>query len=158
MDAETGEIVATELTTDDVDDARQIGLLLDQMGGPMASFTRDGAYDQDSVYRAVMDRDPDTAVIVPPRSTAVPSETAETNRHFSPLPPSAIASPIYITPRFDTVSTRPTASKIGQFRTKAQPQARCQRRYPLPFATRRAPKLRQKGAADGLDRPGIPWG
>ena len=44
----------------------------------MASFTGDGAYDQDSVYRAVIDRDPDAAVIVPPRSTAVPSETAET--------------------------------------------------------------------------------
>ena len=34
--------------------------------------------DQDSVYRAVIDRDHDAAVIVPPRSTAVPSETAET--------------------------------------------------------------------------------
>jgi hypothetical protein len=43
----------------------------------MASFTGDGAYDQDNVYRAVIDRDHDAAVIVPPRSTAVPSETAQ---------------------------------------------------------------------------------
>ena len=78
MDADTGEIVAAELTTNDVDDASQVGPLLDQMAGPVASFTGDGAYDQDSVYRAVIDRDPDAAVIVPPRSTAVPSETAET--------------------------------------------------------------------------------
>jgi hypothetical protein len=78
MDANTGEIVATALTTNDVDDAGQIGRLLDQVVGPVASFTGDGAYDQDSVYRAVIDRDPDAAIIVPPRSTAVPSETAET--------------------------------------------------------------------------------
>jgi hypothetical protein len=52
--------------------------LLDQVEGPVASFTGDGAYDQDSVYRAVIDRDPEVAIIVPPRSTAVPSVTAET--------------------------------------------------------------------------------
>jgi hypothetical protein len=56
MDAETGEIVAAELTTNDVDDASQVGLLLGQVAGPVASFTGDGAYDQDSVYRAVADR------------------------------------------------------------------------------------------------------
>jgi hypothetical protein len=39
MDAETGEIVAAEPTTNDVDDACQIGPLLDQMVGPVASFT-----------------------------------------------------------------------------------------------------------------------
>ena len=33
---------------------------------------------QDSVYRAVANRDPDAMVVVPPRATAVPSETAET--------------------------------------------------------------------------------
>jgi hypothetical protein len=47
--------------------------------GPAASFTGDGAYDQDSVYRTVTERDPDAAVIVPPRSTAVASETADTD-------------------------------------------------------------------------------
>jgi hypothetical protein len=52
--------------------------LLDQIEGPLASFTGDGAYDQDGVYRAVIGRDPDAAVIVPPRATAVPSETAGT--------------------------------------------------------------------------------
>ena len=76
--AATGEIVAAALTTNDVDDASHVGPLLDQAAGPVASFTGDGAYDQDSVYRAVINRDPDAAVIVPPRSTAVPSETAET--------------------------------------------------------------------------------
>src|SRR3954469_1370612 len=77
MDANTGEIVAAALTTNDVDDAAQVGPLLGQINGPLASFTGDGAYDQDSLYRTVIDRDPDAAVIVPPRATAVPSATAE---------------------------------------------------------------------------------
>jgi hypothetical protein len=76
MDADTGEIVAAALTTND--DAYQACPLLDQIEGSLASFTGDGAYDQDSVYRTVTDRDPEALVIVPPRATAVPSETAET--------------------------------------------------------------------------------
>jgi hypothetical protein len=52
-------------------------MLLDQVGGPLASFTGDGAYDQDKVYEAVAERHPAAAVIVPPRSTAVPSASAE---------------------------------------------------------------------------------
>jgi hypothetical protein len=58
MDAGTGEIVAAALTTNDVDDASRVGPLLEQLEGPVASLTGDGAYDQDSLYRSVMDRDP----------------------------------------------------------------------------------------------------
>jgi hypothetical protein len=76
MDAETGEIVAVDLTTNDVDDASQVGSLLCQVAAPIASFTGDGAYDQDGVHRAVADHQPEAAVIVPPRATAVPSATA----------------------------------------------------------------------------------
>jgi len=43
----------------------------------VASFTGDGAHDQDAVYAAVAERHPDAAVIVPPRTTAVPSGTTE---------------------------------------------------------------------------------
>jgi hypothetical protein len=50
--------------------------LLDQVAGYVASFTGDGAYDQDGVYRAVADHKPEATVIVPPRATAVPSTTA----------------------------------------------------------------------------------
>jgi hypothetical protein len=78
MDGDTGEIIAAVLTTNDVDDASRVSPLPDQVGGPVASLTGDGAYDQDTVYRAVIERDPDAAVIVPPRITAVLSETAET--------------------------------------------------------------------------------
>ena len=50
---------------------------LDQ-AGPLASTTADGAYDQDGVQSEVAGRSPDAAVIVPPRSNAVPSDTAGT--------------------------------------------------------------------------------
>jgi hypothetical protein len=78
VDADTGRIVASTLTAHDVDDASQVGPLLDQVAGPIASFTADGAYDQDGVYGEVAVRHPDAAVIVPPRSSAGPSATAET--------------------------------------------------------------------------------
>jgi len=78
MDAGTEQIVASLLTTKGVDDGSQVGVLLDQLEGPLASFTGDGAYDQDGVTASVAARHPEAAIIVPPRSNAVPSETAET--------------------------------------------------------------------------------
>ena len=60
------------------DDATQVGPLLDQVAEPVASVTADGAFDQDRVYADVAERHPDADVIVPPRSTAVPSATAKT--------------------------------------------------------------------------------
>ena len=78
VDADTGQIAAVALTASDVGDASQVGPLLDQVDGPIASFTADGAYDQDSVLSEVAARNPEASVIVPPRSSAVPSDTAET--------------------------------------------------------------------------------
>jgi hypothetical protein len=77
-DTDTGRIVASVLTDHDADDGAQTGPLLDQIDGPVASFTADGAFDRDDVYDAVATRYHDVAVIVPPRSSAVPSEAAET--------------------------------------------------------------------------------
>ena len=78
VDADTGQIIAAELTGKDVDDASQVGPLLEQIARPVASFTGDRAYDRDDVYREVCQGHPDAAVVVPPRSSAVPSATAET--------------------------------------------------------------------------------
>ena len=69
--------ILTALTTNDVDDGTQVGPLLDQVTAPVASFTADGAYVQEGVAAAVTGRHPQVAIIMPPRSTAVPSETAE---------------------------------------------------------------------------------
>ena len=77
-DADTGRIVASVLTDRDADDGSQVGPLLDQVDGPVASFTGDGAYDRDDVYTEVAARHPEAAVVVPPRANAVPSEAAET--------------------------------------------------------------------------------
>ena len=78
LDAGTGRIVASRLTTKDVDDGSQVGHLLDRIDGQFASFTGDGAYDQAGVTTSIGLRYPDATIIVPPRSTAVPSDTAET--------------------------------------------------------------------------------
>jgi len=49
----------------------------DQVAGPVASLTGDGAYDQDRVYASVAQRHPEAAVVVPPHATTVSSEMAE---------------------------------------------------------------------------------
>jgi hypothetical protein len=72
VDADTGQIVAAALTTNDVDDGSKVGPLLDQIDHPIA------AYDHEGVYGEVAASHPDAMVVVPPRSSAVPSETAET--------------------------------------------------------------------------------
>ncbi len=61
-------------------DASQVGPLLEQIPGSIASVTADGAYDGEPTYRAVAEHQPDppVAVVIPPRSTAVPSSDAST--------------------------------------------------------------------------------
>jgi Transposase DDE domain len=76
--ANSGEIVAVAASRKDIDDAAMVDALLDQIADPIASFTADGAYDQDQVSQAVGVRHPDAAVIVPPRAGAVASASAET--------------------------------------------------------------------------------
>jgi hypothetical protein len=80
VDPESGEILASALTTTEEGDAALVGPLLEQITGPIASVTADGAYDGEPVYRAVAERQPDppAAVIIPPRVTAVASPTADT--------------------------------------------------------------------------------
>jgi hypothetical protein len=73
VDVHTGQILASELTTSEVDDGSQVGPLLDQIPAPLASFIGDGAYDQAGIYGTITERHPEAEVIVPPRSTAVPS-------------------------------------------------------------------------------------
>ena len=78
VDADTGRTAAATVTTNDVDDASQVGPLLNQVDGPVGSFTADDAYDQGGVEGEVVPRHPEASVIVPPRSSAVPSERAQT--------------------------------------------------------------------------------
>jgi transposase len=80
IDAGTREIVASELTPDDVGDVAEIPALLDQIDGEVASLTADGAYDGEPVYDAVTARHPKAAVIIPPRTTSVRNGTTTTQR------------------------------------------------------------------------------
>ena len=80
MDAGTHEIVAVELTPDDVGDISEIPHLLDQIDADVASMTADGAYDGEVVYDAVSERHPGAVVIIPPRGTSVTDGTIATQR------------------------------------------------------------------------------
>jgi len=80
VDAGTHEIVAVELTPDDVGDVSEIPELLDQIDTDVASMTADGAYDGETVYDAVTERHPAAAVVIPPRTKAIPGETTTTQR------------------------------------------------------------------------------
>lgn len=90
VDADTHEIVAVELTPEDVGDVSEVPERLDQIDADLASMTADGAYDGESVYNAVAERHPEVAVIIPPRATAVQSgiTTTQRDRHLA-----AIAKP-----------------------------------------------------------------
>lgn len=79
IDPDSGDILAAELTTTDEGDASQVGPLPDQIDGSVSTVFADGAYDGDPTYRTVIERHPDAAVVIPPRSTAVRSDTAETD-------------------------------------------------------------------------------
>jgi hypothetical protein len=74
------DIVAVELTPDDVGDITTVPELLDQIDGSVVSVTADGAYDADVVYDEISRRHPEADVIIPPRSTAVVSESGTTRR------------------------------------------------------------------------------
>jgi hypothetical protein len=80
IDADNGEILASELTTKDMGDLSMVGPLLEQIQSPLASVTADGAYDAEPVYRAIAERQPQPSptVIIPPRATAVPSSATDT--------------------------------------------------------------------------------
>src|SRR5512132_3416481 len=64
IDAKTGTIVASTLTSKEVDDAAELGPLLDQVEEPLAAVIADGAYDQDRVYDDVAGHSAGAAVVL----------------------------------------------------------------------------------------------
>ena len=79
IDADTGEIVAFDLTDKDVDDASHVAPLLDQLSEAPASFMGDGAYDRASILEAILAKNPNAEFIVPPCKGAVTGPTAATS-------------------------------------------------------------------------------
>ena len=63
LDADTCQIVASTLTTNDMDEGPKVGPLFDQMAGPIASFTSDGAYDSIDVSTRMTERHLERAIL-----------------------------------------------------------------------------------------------
>ena len=73
VDAGSGMIVAQTLTDQDVHDPSHVAPLLDQIDDPIGRVTADGAYDGAPTYQSIMEYGDGIDVVIPPRSTAVPS-------------------------------------------------------------------------------------
>jgi DDE family transposase len=69
VNPDSGEILASELTTKEVGDLSMVGPLLEQIQNPLLSVLADGAYDAEPVYRAIVARQPHSppAVLIPRR-------------------------------------------------------------------------------------------
>jgi len=72
VEADTGQIVASHLTTRRTHDCTQVPALLEQIYEPIASVSADGAYDTKAVYEAAYERGEGRAVrvLIPPRRDA----------------------------------------------------------------------------------------
>jgi len=79
VDADSGMIMASTLTGNDVGDPSQVAPLLDQIEATIASVTADGAYDGMPTYDVVASHGEDVRVIIPPHVTVVLSVEAEHN-------------------------------------------------------------------------------
>lgn len=74
------QVLACELTTPEVGDTTAVPDLLGQFTTPFDTFMGDGAYDGEPVSQAVLAKQPDAKVVVPPHKTAVISATGKTQR------------------------------------------------------------------------------
>ena len=72
VDADTGDILASELTTRRASDCAQVPSLLEEITRDLASVMADGAYDTRRVYSTIESRPAGspTKILIPPRSNA----------------------------------------------------------------------------------------
>ena len=77
---EKHQLLACELTTPEVGDPTAVADLLDQIDNPFETFIGDGAYDTEAVSDAVVAKQCDAKIVVPPHKTGVLSSTADTQR------------------------------------------------------------------------------
>ena len=77
---EKHQIVACELTTPEVGDPTAVPDMLAQIDTPFEVFIGDGAYNGDPVSQAVLSKQPDAEVVIPPHKTAIISIEGNTQR------------------------------------------------------------------------------
>jgi hypothetical protein len=73
-------VLACELTTPEVGDSTATADLLAQITTPFDAFIGDGAYDGEPVAAAVLSKQPQAKIVIPPHKTAVISEAGDTQR------------------------------------------------------------------------------
>jgi hypothetical protein len=80
LDLVSGEIVCSDLTTDDIGDPTALPGLLDQIDGPVEKFLADGAYDGEPTVKALADRfGPLIEVTIPPPKNVAMSAVVAQN-------------------------------------------------------------------------------
>lgn len=80
LDLVSGEIVCSELTTDDVGDTTALSGLFDQVDAEVSQFLGDGAYDGEPTSDLLLKRFGSAVeIIIPPPKNAVPSPNAAVN-------------------------------------------------------------------------------
>jgi len=77
---ENHQVLVCELTTPDVGVPTAVPDSLDQIATPFEIFMGDGAYDGDPVSQAVLNKQPNAQVVIPPHNTAVGSERDDSQR------------------------------------------------------------------------------
>jgi hypothetical protein len=93
LNPNNGELVAQELTGNDVADPTALPSLLDQVDGRIGIFLGDGAYDGEATYDLLIQRPQDLPlpeVVVPPRATSVErsgptSARGQRDRHIATI-------------------------------------------------------------------------
>ena len=77
---ENHNVLACELTMPEVGDPTAVPDLLDQITTSFDTFMGDGAYDGEPVAQAVLNKQPNAQVVVPPHKNAVCSDAGDTQR------------------------------------------------------------------------------
>ncbi len=72
--------IAVELTTPEVGDPSAVPDLLEQIDSGFDQFIADGAYDGDPVCQAVLEKQSEAQVVIPPHKTAILSAQGDTQR------------------------------------------------------------------------------
>ncbi|MFA3918760.1 IS5 family transposase [Ruegeria hyattellae] len=86
LDRETGDIVASKLTTEHVGDETALPELLTDIDADVSRFLADGAYDGQGVVDCLESRfGSGIEIIIPPPKNAVRGENAQRNRHVAAI-------------------------------------------------------------------------
>ncbi len=91
LDLVSGEIVCSDLTTDDIGDPTALPGLLDQIDGPIEKFLADGAYDGEPTVKGLTDRFGTLieVTIPPPKNAILGPDTAQNasirDRHIADI-------------------------------------------------------------------------